>query len=117
MYKVAKKTNEGFKIMKVKKEIELIKTKINWIQIHALVVNDRKFPARTVFFSHSKPASSNNPRSYTIVLAPAEQADKCFKKIPYIETKNKKTNEFIYNKKFGYKHKKCWFQINIEILG
>jgi len=36
MYKVAKKTNEGFKIMKVKKEIELIKTKINWIQIHAL---------------------------------------------------------------------------------
>ena len=76
MYKVAKKTNEGFKIMKVKKEIELIKTKINWIQIQML-----------------------------------------HKKIPYIETKNKKTNEFIYNKKFGYKHKKCWFQINIEILG
>ena len=34
-----------------------------------LVVNDRKFPASTVFFSHTKPASSNNPRSYTIVSA------------------------------------------------
>ena len=41
-----------------------------------LVVNDRKFPARTVFFSHTKPASSNNPRSYTIVSAPAEQVDR-----------------------------------------
>ena len=40
-----------------------------------LVVNDRKFSARTVFFSHTKSASSNNPRSYTIVSAPAEQAD------------------------------------------
>ena len=39
-----------------------------------LVVNDRKFPARTIFFSHTKPVSSNNPRSYTIVSAPAEQA-------------------------------------------
>jgi len=39
MYKVAKKTNEGFKIMKVKKEIELIKTKINWIQIQMLQKN------------------------------------------------------------------------------
>ena len=39
-----------------------------------LVVNDRKFPARTVFFSHTKPANSNNLRSYTIVSAPAEQA-------------------------------------------
>ena len=29
-----------------------------------LMVNDRKFPARTVFFSHTKPASSNNPRSF-----------------------------------------------------
>ena len=29
-----------------------------------LVVNDRKFSAKTVFFSHTKPASSNNPRSY-----------------------------------------------------
>ena len=38
------------------------------------VVNDRKFSARTVFFSHTKPVSSNNPRSYTIVSAPAEQA-------------------------------------------
>ena len=26
-----------------------------------LVVNDRKFPVRTVFFAHTKPASSNNP--------------------------------------------------------
>ena len=40
-----------------------------------LVVNDRKFPVRTIFFSHTKPASSNNPRSYTIVSAPAEQAE------------------------------------------
>jgi len=39
-----------------------------------LVINDRKFPARTIFFSHTKPANSNNPRSYTIVSAPAEQA-------------------------------------------
>jgi len=30
------KNNEGFKIMKVKKEKEFIKTKINWIQIQML---------------------------------------------------------------------------------
>ena len=42
-----------------------------------LVVNDSKFLVRTVFFSHTKLASSNNPRSYTIVLAPAEQATCC----------------------------------------
>ena len=41
-----------------------------------LVVNDRKFSAKTVYFSHTKPASSNNPRSYTIVSALAEQASK-----------------------------------------
>jgi len=40
-----------------------------------LVVNDCKFSARIIFFSHTKPTSSNNPRSYTIVLAPAEQAE------------------------------------------
>jgi len=40
-----------------------------------LVVNDRKFLAKTVFFSHIEPASSNNQRSYTIVSVPAEQAD------------------------------------------
>ena len=40
-----------------------------------LVVNDCKFTARIVFFSHTKPAISNNPRSYTIVSVPAEQAD------------------------------------------
>ena len=39
-----------------------------------LVVNDCKFLARTIFFSHTKLASSNNPRSYTIVSAPVEQA-------------------------------------------
>jgi len=44
------------------------------IQLVRLVVNDRKFSARIVFFSHTKSASSNNPRSYTIVSAPAEQA-------------------------------------------
>ena len=44
-------------------------------QLVRLVVNDRKFLARIVFFSHTKPASSNNLRSYTIVSAPAEQAD------------------------------------------
>ena len=46
-----------------------------WHQPVRLVVNDRKFLDRTVFFSHTKPASSNNPRSYTIVSAPAEQAE------------------------------------------
>jgi len=40
-----------------------------------LVVNDRKFSVRIIFFSHTKPANSNNPRLYTIVSAPAEQAD------------------------------------------
>ena len=40
-----------------------------------LVVNDRKFSVRTVFFSHTKPVNSNNPRSYTIVSVPAERAD------------------------------------------
>ena len=40
-----------------------------------LVVNDCKFPIKTVFFSHIKPDSSNNPQSYMIVSAPAEQAD------------------------------------------
>ena len=40
-----------------------------------LIVNDRKFSVRIVFFSHTKPARSNNPRSYTIVSAPAEQAE------------------------------------------
>jgi len=39
-------------------------------------VNDRKFPVRTVFFSHTKPINSNNPRSYTIISAPAEQAER-----------------------------------------
>ena len=33
------------------------------------------FEARTIFFSHTKPASSNNPRLYTIVSAPADQAE------------------------------------------
>jgi len=51
--------------MKVKKEIEFIKTKINWIQIQML-----------------------------------------HKQIPYIETKNQKINEFIYNKIYRYKNKK-----------
>jgi len=37
-----------------------------------LVVDDHKFLAKTVFFSHTNPASSNNTRSYTIVSAPAE---------------------------------------------
>ena len=47
-----------------------------WRQIgHVrLVVNDRKFLAKIVFFSYTKPASNNNPRSYMIVSAPAEQA-------------------------------------------
>ena len=49
--------------------------RIDDIRAVRLIVNDRKFPARTVFFSHTKPASSNNPRSYTIVSAPAEQAE------------------------------------------
>jgi len=42
------------------------------IQSVRLIVNDRKFSARAVFFSHTKPTHSNNPRSYTIVSAPAE---------------------------------------------
>ena len=40
-----------------------------------LVVTDRKFLVRIVFFSYTKLANSNNLRSYTIVSAPAEQAD------------------------------------------
>ena len=41
-----------------------------------LVANDRKFLLRIIFFSHTKSTSSNNPRSYTIVSAPAEQAER-----------------------------------------
>ena len=39
------------------------------------IVNDGKFLARTIFFSHTKLTSSNNPRSYTIVSASAEQSE------------------------------------------
>ena len=76
MYKVAKKTNEGFKIMKVKK--------------------------RNRTHQNKNKLDTNTNAS---------------KKSHILKRKIKKTNEFIYNKKFGYKHKKCWFQINIEVLG
>ena len=69
------KNNEGFQIMKVKKEKEFIKTKINWIQIQML-----------------------------------------HKKSHILKRKNKKMN--LYTTKFtDTSIKKCWFQINIEILG
>ena len=56
-----------------------------------LIVNDRKFSARTVFFSHTKPANSNNPRSYTIVSAPAQILHKrrnLYEKKKWIELSN-----------------------------
>jgi len=39
-----------------------------------LVVNDRKFSAKTVFFSHIKPASSTSLRSNSEQVQPNEQA-------------------------------------------
>ena len=42
-----------------------------------LVVNDRKFLAETIFFSHTKPASSTFSRSSDEQVQPNEQAA-CF---------------------------------------
>ena len=39
------------------------------------LVNDRKFPAGTVFFSHTKPASRTSSRSSNEQAQPSEQAE------------------------------------------
>ena len=46
--------------------IETLASNVHFIPYRhvRLVINDRKFSVRIVFFSHTKPASSNNPRSY-----------------------------------------------------
>ena len=50
---------------------ELNTRSVEQVPIHLvrLVVNNSKFSARIIFFSHTKPANSNNPRSYTTVSA------------------------------------------------
>jgi len=71
---VVVKTNEGRKlIVGQHQEIQIFKVNslFGWL---VLVVNDRKFPTGTVFFSHTKSASSTS-RISNEQAQPNEQAE------------------------------------------